>query len=333
MRSNCPRPNPSSTARTSNCETSSRNEYPVARSRVYKDPAIERCTTRPFDTDSWEQKESMRDKRGSVVESRDIFQNPSRDIRDYPINIFIDSTRREDSVGSMQFRNGIINFAVYPDAKTGVSTMEDIRHITRMKINEIRIPNNNDPIVNLNFYNKFTLLVDPIGGYHNVPLPGPANASNANYHFEFTPTFNGAPPDPDATITLDPMYNDVNVPAQGITEYMQFTFRSPFTNYNFPPDYFDNAILIAGTNPAQITVVGHTLTKAYTVIFLNPTTPNTTVNAALANPAGLVITIVDENNFTVPVDASTIAVNVPNLYIIIPVNRVIFSMELTTLRY
>lgn len=311
-----------------NCVTTRHNNYNVARSRIQKDPKVEISTNKPFDTDSYMQKDGMRDKRGSVIVDRDIYQNPSRDIREYPINIFIDSYRQQN-IDNMS--NGFLYFDITSDSNSGISTNEDINNVIRMKIGNIRIPNNGDSIVNANIYNSFTLLVEPLGSYRNIPLP---NGGNANSHFDYTPTFNGLPNDPNSTITLSPMFDSIEVAPQGQVSYLRLTFRSPFNNYNFPKDKLNILLQFPGSNPAIVTSINHGLNKLYTLVNTNyVTTSSSIVTNAINNPSGYTInTIIDNDTFSINIDTTTL-LNPIQYEVIIPVNRILFGIEFKKLSY
>lgn len=318
-----------------NCLPAQPQNYPSAPSSVKKDPRSERSMVAPFDTDSWAQKASMRDSRGSVIPEREIYQNPKREIRDYPIPLWVDNFRVDDDDS---FSNGRINLEFSGGGNTGIIVRGEVRNIKKIELSgSIRVPIVDPALVpELNYYNRFSLEVCGIGTGYNQQF------NNNSFQFQYLFTYE-VDPQSAGHYLLSPEEKCFPIKTQDTLTGLSFVLRTPNASYPLPKVQFNALINIGSPLPNPIVFIYDQLSETNLqngddIQFICPNTRNRDLNNLISQGGPYTATNVNlvDGTFETspPLDGSSINLTtIEQVQVLVPKNRIFFGLILTGMKY
>lgn len=147
---------------------------------------------------------------------------------------------------------------------------------------------------------------------------------SSKYHFEFSI---GTPSG--GTVELTPIKGRNKIilkhPLYELTKII-VQLKTPMRSIPLPNDVLSNNTLVPTTNPAQITSVSHGLTTGDLVFIQFFESTVSIVNNQMNSTDGLIVTVLDPDNFTVPVDATLILIPITGFIVYIQKNRIMVPM-------
>lgn len=112
------------------------------------------------------------------------------------------------------------------------------------------------------------------------------------------------------------------------TDVLNIIFHVPMRTIPLPNDTLTINTLVAGTNPGQIISNNHGLNTGDLIYCDGLQTGISSIDIAINSKDGLIVTFIDPNTFSVPVDCSSLLTNTPIQYIYIAKNRIMLPLHI-----
>ena len=242
-------------------------------------------------------------------------------IKDYYINLDSWSKNIPDSnlaMGTLAY-SLFSYFNDYSSLRDKFGLDEELVRVYELKLFQFTIPEVVVPpnlfafdrvFIEIKNITRNCIYIRNIGKYHFTCSVGTPSAGT----IELTP-IKGQ----DKIILKHPLYS---------LDTMIIVLKTPTAVIPLPNDVLQINTLVPATNPAQITSTAHGLTTGDIIYIEGFVSGISSVDLPMNSPYGLSVTVLDPNNFTVPVDASAVVTPVTGFIVYIQKNRIMIPFKL-----